>query len=69
MKGIVRTNLNATGTSYNKGFPVVGPLGFGQPVTLPKNFGNPIPAVNAANDTNPVTWTPSPNHFGNILGV
>ena len=58
MRGLVRTDLNTTGTSFRHGVPVVTPVNFGQAVTLPKNFGNTMPF----DAGNPVT---SPTHFGN----
>jgi hypothetical protein len=29
--------------------------------------GNPVPATNPKFDSNPVTWTPTPTHFGNAI--
>ena len=62
-RGLDRTDLNTTGTSFRNGIPVVTPINFGQAVTLPKNFGNTMPF----DAGNPVTWTPSPTHFGNAV--
>jgi len=62
-RGLVRTDLNTTGTTLRHGIPVVAPVNFGTAVTLPKNVGNAMPF-----DTgNPVTWAPIPNHFGNTV--
>ena len=63
-RGLDRTDLNTTGTSFRNGIPVVTPINFGQAVTLPKNFGNVMPF----DAGNPVTWAPSPVHFGNDIG-
>ena len=60
-RGLDRTDLNTSGTSFRHGVPVVTPVNFGQAVTLPKNFGNTIPF----DAGNPVTWNPNPTHFGN----
>src|ERR1700675_77571 len=69
--GLVRTDLNKTGTSFRKGNPVTLPKNFGNPVTwapASSHFGNPVPASDATFDSNPVTWAPSPAHFGNTIG-
>jgi len=62
-RGLDRTDLNTSGTSFRHGVPVVTPINFGQAVTLPKNFGNTMPF----DAGNPVTWKPSPAHFGNAV--
>ena len=62
-RGLVRTDLNTTGTSFRHGVPVVTPVNFGQAIILPKNFGNTMPF----DAGNPVTWEPSPSHFGNAV--
>ena len=68
--GLVRTDLNTTGTSFRNGDPVQEPKNFGTPETQPpdpKNFGNVEPVVDPTLDSNPVTWAPDPKHFGNII--
>ena len=63
MRGLVRTDLNTSGTTFRHGIPVTLPATFGTVVTLPKNFGNTMPF-----DTgNPVTWQSNPAHFGNAV--
>src|SRR5271157_5452633 len=62
-RGLDRTDLNSTGTSYRRGTPVSAPVIFGTPVTLPKTFGNRMP-FDAGNH---VSWTPRPAHFGNLI--
>jgi len=44
------------------------PHQFGTPVAKPEPQGNVIPQSNATLDSNPVTWVPSPSHFGNQVG-
>ena len=51
-RGLDRTDLNTSGTSFRHGIPVVTPVSFGQAVILPKNFGNTMPF----DAGNPVTW-------------
>ncbi len=63
--GIVRTDLNKTETSFKNGTPITLPHTFGNHVVLPKNFGNPVPPTDPTFNSNPVTWTPNPAHFGN----
>lgn len=41
---------------------------FGTPIGEPEPFGNTEPQSNATLDSNPVTWAPSPAHFGNTVG-
>ena len=60
-RGLNRTNLNSTGTSYRNGTPVTLPITFGNPVTLPHDFGNDAPFTFG----NPVTL---PHDFGNDIG-
>ena len=67
MKGIVRTDLNKTGISYKDGNPVVEPHEFNTPITLPKDFGHTMPVSDATLNTNPVSWSKSPEHFGNAF--
>ena len=50
---------------FRHGNPVTLPHNFGNAVTEPKNFGNVEPQADATKNSNPVTWTPSPTHFGN----
>ena len=66
-KGVVRTDLNTTGTSYKDGTPVTLPHTFGTPVTLPHTFGNVEPVADQTLAKNAVTWQPTPTHFGNIF--
>lgn len=54
-RGLNRTDLNSTGTSYRNGNPVTLPKNFGNPITTPHDFGNDV------------TWTPSSAHFGNPI--
>ena len=63
-RGLNRTDLNTTGQSYRNGTPITLPHEFGNPITLPHDFGNE-PPFDAGN---PVTWTPSPAYFGNLIG-
>lgn len=53
---------------FRKGTPIILPHQFGNTVSSPMPFGNPIPQANATLDSNPVTWVPSPSHFGNQVG-
>lgn len=55
--------LNRSG-DFRNGTPVTLPHKFGNPITLPHDFGNEPPF----GPGNLVTWTPSPAHFGNIIG-
>lgn len=66
-KGIVRTDLNVTGVSYRDGTPVTLPHTFGTAITLPHTFGIVEPVSDQTLAVNTVTWTPSPDHFGNII--
>ena len=50
---------------FRNGTPITLPHTFGNPVSNPEPFGNVIPQSNTTMDSNPVTWLPSPNHFGN----
>jgi hypothetical protein len=64
--GIVRTDLNDTGTSYRNGTPVTFPIAFGTVVVLPLTFGTVISLpIDYGND---VTWSPSASYFGSIIG-
>jgi hypothetical protein len=60
--GIVRTDLNSSGTSYKNGFPVTGPISYGNEVTEPHNFGCTIPPTFATSHSSPMTL---PHNFGN----
>ncbi len=53
---------------FRKGTPILVPHQFGTPVVKPEPQGNVIPQSNPTLDSNPVTWTPSPTHFGNQVG-
>ena len=53
---------------FRNGTPIILPHQFGNPVTNPEPFGNVIPQSNPTMDSNPVTWLPSPNRFGNQTG-
>jgi len=50
---------------FRKGTPIVLPHQFGTPVSKPEPQGNVIPQSNATLDSNPITWVPTPSHFGN----
>lgn len=52
---------------FRKGTPIILPHQFGTPVCDPEPQGNVIPQSNATLDGNPVTWLPSPAHFGNTV--
>ncbi len=69
-RGLNRTDLNSTGTSYKDGTPVTLPKTFGTPIDLTThNFGNPVThGDDPTQFGNDVTWpTPDPAHFGNDL--
>lgn len=53
---------------FRKGTPIILPHQFGNTVSKPMPLGNPIVQPNATLDGNPVTWVPSPSHFGNQVG-
>ena len=57
--GLVRSG------DFRKGSPILLPHQFGNPVSLPEPYGNVMPQSNPTLNSNPVTWTPSPPHFGN----
>lgn len=59
--GLVRSGNFAHGT------PITLPHQFGTPVELPEPFGNVIPQSNPTLNSNPVTWSTSPAHFGNMV--
>lgn len=60
--GLVRSGDNRQGS------PITEPHQFGTPVNLPVNDGNQEPQSNPTLNSNPVTWAPSPSHFGNQTG-
>lgn len=66
-EGAVRTDVNSTGDSFRDGTPVTLPVAPGTAVTLPKEFGTEIPVADATLKSNPVTWLPTPEHFGNSI--
>ena len=57
--GLVRSG------DFRNGTPILLPHNFGNPVSNPEPFGNVNPQSNPTMDSNPVTWLPSPAHFGN----
>jgi hypothetical protein len=57
--GLVRSG------DYRHGNPVVLPVTFGQLVILPVSFGHVVTIPISVG--NPVTWAPTPNHFGNAV--
>jgi hypothetical protein len=58
-QGLVRSG------DFRNGTPITLPHVFGNLVGEPEPFGNNEPQANATLDSNPVTWVPTPNHFGN----
>src|ERR1700677_870463 len=50
---------------FRKGTPMLAGHVFGTPVGDPEPFGNNEPQANTTLDSNPVSWTPAPSHFGN----
>ena len=60
-EGLVRSG------DFRNGTPVTLPLNFGTPIAEPHSFGNPVPPTDATFNSNPVTWVPSPAHFGNVI--
>jgi hypothetical protein len=63
--GIV-TAVGTTGNpSYRNGTPVVLPIDFGNQMLLPHEFGNAM--LLPFEFGNVVTWSPTPDHFGNII--
>ena len=61
--GLVRSG------NFRNGTPLTLPHTFGTPVTLPEPQGNVNPQANSSLSSNPVTWTPSPAHFGNTVDL
>lgn len=54
---------------FRKGTPLTAGHVFGTPVdTTSTNNGNVEPQSNGTLDANPVTWAPSPTHYGNQTG-
>lgn len=51
---------------FRKGTPITLPHEFGTPVNVPEPQGNVMPQSNATLNSNPVTWTPSSAHYGNM---
>jgi hypothetical protein len=66
-KGIVRTDLNQTGTTFKDGTPVTLPKEFGTEVELPLDLGNAVPAAASTDNNNPVDWEPAVDLFGNAI--
>jgi hypothetical protein len=60
--GLVRSG------DFRSGTPITIPHQFGTPINNPEPFGNILPQSNATMNSNPVTWTPSPTHFGDMIG-
>lgn len=52
---------------FRNGTPMILPHQFGTPIGIPEPFGNVQPQSNPSMDSNPVTWVPSPAHFGNTV--
>lgn len=57
--GLVRSG------DFRNGTPILLPHQFGNSVSNPEPFGNVNTQSNPTMDSNPVTWLPSPAHFGN----
>ena len=53
--------------NFSHGTPMTAGHQFGTPVGDPEPQGNVIPQSNATLNSNPVTWLPSPAHFGNTV--
>ncbi len=53
---------------FRTGTPITAGHVFGTPIGEPANDGNVEPQANTTLDSNPVTWAPSPAHFGNQTG-
>lgn len=64
--GKVNDDLNTDDITYKDGIPISLPKNFGTAVDTTVDLGNVRPQADATLDSNPVTWTPSPDHFGNI---
>ena len=52
---------------FRKGTPIQVPHQFGTPVSNPEPYGNVLPQSNPSLNSNPITWVPSPSHFGNTV--
>ena len=61
-EGLVRSG------DFREGTPITAGHTFSTPVTVPPNDGNVEPQANTTLDSNPITWLPSPTHFGNGTG-
>jgi hypothetical protein len=62
-EGLVRSG------DFREGTPITANHVFGTPTdTTATNDGNVNPQANATLDSNPVTWTIDPAHFGNQIG-
>ena len=56
--------------NFSKGTPILAGHQFGNVVAGNEEpFGNVIPQSNPTLNSNPVTWTPSPAHFGNQVSL
>ena len=53
--------------NFSHGTPITSGHQFGTPVAVPEPQGNVLPQSNATLNSNPVTWLPAPNHFGNTV--
>lgn len=54
--------------NFSHGTPMTAGHQFGNPVAgTAEPFGNVIPQSNTTLDSNPVTWLPSPSHFGSTV--
>ena len=61
-EGLVRAG------GFRSGTPIVIPHQYGTPVNVPEPQGNVNPQSNTTLNSNPVTWTPAPSHFGDGVG-
>ena len=61
-EGLVRSG------DYRNGCPVILPHVYGTPVNVPEPQGNVNPQSNTTLNSNPVTWAPTPSHFGDGVG-
>ena len=52
---------------FRKGTPITSGHQFGTPVSKPEPQGNVLPQSNPSLNSNPITWVPSPSHFGNTV--
>ncbi len=68
--GAVRTDLNTTGTSYRNGYTInTSTHSFGNAIPAAHDYlnTNPIPISDDTFDSNPISWTVAPTHFGNSI--